>query len=178
MDTVKTMNSLKKEYGEGIISMAMAHLFYVGKNALESADVDALVAETRRHTDETDLITTEVQERILRCAKEMSNLEIEEILRYIKVDYHMYDVSVQEGKVIEFLKNATDEHVLHVVVPSETTDEAITDAVNMLDQAIEKYGVSHDGDFSEFDTKLAIYSTLNQAKINPKSLDVYRSVYI
>lgn len=177
MDTV-TMKSLRKEYGEGIISMAMAYLFYVGKDTLENADVEALVGDALKHADKTNLITADVQERVLRCAKEMSMIEIEEILRYIKVDYSMSDVFVQEGKVIEFLTNATEEHILHVVVPSETTDEAMTEAINMLNRAIENYGVSHDDDFSEFDTKLAIYSALNQAKINPKSLDVYKSVYI
>lgn len=177
MDTV-TMKSLTKEYGEGIISMAMSYLLHVGKDALENADIEALVDAAFKQDHQKNLITPDVQERVLRCAKEMSKLEIEEILRYIKVDYRMFDVSVQEGRIIEFLTNATEEHILYVVVPSETTYEEITEAVTALNRVIEDYDGSHEGDFSEFDAKSAIYGALNQAKITPRELDVYQSVYI
>lgn len=178
MSTIKAMKSLSEKYGEGILSMAMSYLFYSGKDKIENADIELMVREVLKQSDEKVLLTSDVQEKVLRCAKEMSELDMNEILRYIKTDYRMFGVTTQEGRIIEFLTNGTEEHVLYVVVPSETQDEAIDEATCKLTQAIEDYDKAHDGDFAEFDAKQVIYDAMRQAKITPRPLDVSMTVYI
>lgn len=172
-----SMEAIVKEYGETILSIALAHFMHIGKDKLENEDIEAVCKKARENYNEKSLFTPEVEDKILRCAHDIAFLEINDILEFIKIGYSMPGVFVQEGKVIRFLHNATGEHILDVVVPSETPNEIIDAAQENLENLVEKYEKEHNGDFCEFDASASIYEALRKAGAQPHDLQIFREIY-
>lgn len=130
---LKSIEKIQREYDESIINLALAHIIAFGQSIIrrEGENRDS---RSVSNSNGTSIISNAVQQDMLRCADDLSCTRIDELIRYIKLSYPQPGLVVQEGKILCYKANATDDDILYVKVSSDTTDDDLDQAAALVQQ--------------------------------------------
>ena len=174
---LKSIEKIQREYDESIINLALAHIIAFGQSIIrrEGENRDS---RSVSNSNGTSIISNAVQQDMLRCADDLACTRLDELIRYIKLSYPQSDLVVQEGKILCYKANATDDDILYVKVSSDTTDDDLDQAAALVQQETEAYAKSHNEDFSEFDVRQVVEDALKTCGIKAKPIDCYKTFYL
>lgn len=174
---LRSMEKIQREYDESIINLALAHILTFGQSIIrqEGENIDNRSVDNSKGAS---IISNTVQQDMLRCASDLSFTGLDELIRYIKLSYPQSDLVVQEGKILCYKANATDDDILYVRVPSDTTNEDLDKAAVLVQKGTEDYAKSHNEDFSEFDIRQVIADAFGTCGIKTKPVDCYKTYYL
>ena len=174
---LKSIEKIQREYDESIINLALAHIIAFGQSIIrrEGENRDS---RSVSNSNGTSIISNAVQQDMLCCADDLSCTRIDELIRYIKLSYPQPGLVVQEGKILCYKANATDDDILYVKVSSDTTDDDLDQAAALVQQETEAYAKSHNEDFSEFDARQVVADALKTCGIKATPIDCYKTFYL
>ncbi len=172
------MIEISRKYAEPTLRMAITHLIDKGREAFVNLDIEETCKKVLAETPKNSLITAELQAEIIRCCKELCEVDIWDILRYVKTEIEIYGVYTVNGQLLRFLKNATGDYVAAYIVPNGADDEQISEASERLDVLIDEYGKAHNGFYGNIDYRELIKKAFAEQGITLKSLTYHKNIYM
>ena len=171
------IKQIYRKYGDTVFRMALTHLCFVGIDALKSADIEAIVRQIRSKDESGKIMTNELEERIVRCAAELSQLNFWDIMMFVKGDLAIEGIETTAGKIVNLRHNATEELIATLVVPSDTDEDLIDEAEEGWADALEEY-IEENGDAVGFDFFNEAVYALKKRGITVKPLAPHTVMYI
>lgn len=113
------------KYGDFVFNCAVPHLMDLGVRNLKQMDIEAQCQELVTTTSDRAFVSGDMQADILRCAAELAQVEINDILRFVQTDMRFMGTKIHPGRVVSFVRKKTSARILTVVLPAETTDSQI-----------------------------------------------------
>ena len=135
----KQIAEIRKKYGEPMLRMAIDHVISVGTNNLKNVIADKVCAQILKETPENSIMTPEFSAELMRCAIELAQVPVGDILKYIQTDMRYDGVTVHPGIIVRFRQNATCHHIMTGVIPADTAEETLEDAVKAVEDKLEAY---------------------------------------
>ncbi len=175
---LRSMEKIQREYDESIINLALAHILTFGQSIIRQEGETGDSQCVSNSEKGSSIINESVQQKMLRCASDLAFTGLDELIRYIKLSYPQSDLVVQEGKILCYKANATDDDILYVRVPSDTTNEDLDKAAVLVQKGTEDYAKRHNEDFSEFDSRQVIADAFKTCGIKAKPIDCYKTFYL
>lgn len=177
MRNEKEIRTIHKKYGETAFRMGVAHLFDVGSRHLTKEAVESACEKLIRETPDNSLLTGEMQAAITRCAHELSEFDVFDIITYVAVYLPLNDFVVREGKLIEIRRNGTEESVCVCTVPSDTDEEFIDEAFKSLEYIMGRHELKH-GDYSDFNYAEAVTRAFKEVGVRVSFLQPDKTHFI
>lgn len=112
-------------YGDFVFNCAVPHLMDLGARTLKQMDIEAQCQKLIANTPDCAIVSGEMQAAILRCAAELAQLRMNDILRFVQTDMRFHGTKIHPGRVVCFVKKKTGTRILNAVLPADTTDEEI-----------------------------------------------------
>ena len=135
----KQIDEIRKKNGEPMLRMAIDHMIGVGINNLKDVNADEVCARILKETPVNSIMTPEFSAELMRCAIELSQISIGDILKYIQTDMRYDGVTVHPGIIIRFRQNATCHNIMTCVIPADTDEETLDDAVKAVEDKLERH---------------------------------------
>lgn len=171
------IKAIREKYGEPILRMAIDHVIGVGINNLKNVNADEVCAQILKETPANAIMTPEFSAELMRCAIELSRVSIGDILKYIQTDMQYDGVTVHPGIIIRFMQNATCHNIMTCVIPADTNEEMLEDAVKTVEDRLEAY-IDKTGSAYAFSFTTAIENAFKDASIEIKDLPVDKTFYL
>ena len=165
---------IREKYGELMLRMAIDHVIGVGINNLKNVNADEVCAQILRETPANAIMTPEFSAELMRCAIELSRVSIGDILKYIQTDMKYDGITVH---IIRFMQNATCHNIMTCVIPADTNEETLEDAVKTVEDRLEAY-IDKTGCAYAFSFTTAIEEAFKDAKIEIKNIPVDKTYYL
>lgn len=172
----KQIAEIRKKYGEPMLRMAIDHVISVGTNNLKNVNADKVCAQILKETPENSIMTPEFSAELMRCAIELAQVPVGDILKYIQTDMRYDGVTVHPGIIVRFRQNATCHHIMTGVIPADTAEETLEDAVKAVEDKLEAY-IDKNGSAYAFSFTTAIENAFKDANIEIKDLPVGKTFY-
>ena len=173
----KQIDEIRKKYGEPMLRMGIDHVIGVGINNLKDVNADEVCARILKETPANSIMTPEFSAELMRCAIELSQISIGDILKYIQTDMQYDGVTVHPGIIIRFMQNATCHNIMTCVIPADTNEEMLEDAVKTVEDRLEAY-IDKTGSAYAFSFTTAIEEAFKNAKIEIRSIPVDKTYYL
>lgn len=173
----KQIAEIRKKYGEPMLRMAIDHVISVGTNNLKNVNADKVCAQILKETPENSIMTPEFSAELMRCAIELAQVPVGDILKYIQTDMRYDGVTVHPGIIVRFRQNATCHHIMTGVIPADTAEETLEDAVKAVEDKLEAY-IDKNGSAYAFSFTTAIEEAFKNAKIEIRSIPVDKTYYL
>ena len=123
-----------KRYGENVFRMALSHMVAVGTDRLQNINVDETVKEIHA-TGGNSLITPDMQAAILRCAYELAQKDLWDILAFVQTDIAIHGISIHPGVIVDFYDPWTETKCCTYVLPADTSEDLIEDVAEEIRKA-------------------------------------------
>lgn len=172
----KQIDDIRKKYGEPMLCMAIDHVIGVGINNLKDVNADEVCAQILKKTPANSIMTPEFSAELMRCAIELSQISIGDILKYIQTDMRYDGVTIHPGIIIRFRQNATCHNIMTCVIPADTEEETLEEAVKTLEDKLEAY-IDKNGSAYAFSFTTAIENAFKDANIEIKDIPVDKTFY-
>lgn len=173
----KQIDEIRKKNGEPMLRMAIDHMIGVGINNLKDVNADEVCARILKETPVNSIMTPEFSAELMRCAIELSQISIGDILKYIQTDMRYDGVTVHPGIIIRFRQNATCHNIMTCVIPGDTDEETLDDAVKAVEDKLERH-IDKTGSAYAFSFTTAIEEAFKDAKIEIRSIPVDKTYYL
>lgn len=173
----KQIDEIRKKNGEPMLRMAIDHMIGVGINNLKDVNADEVCARILKETPVNSIMTPEFSAELMRCAIELSQISIGDILKYIQTDMRYDGVTVHPGIIIRFRQNATCHNIMTCVIPVDTDEETLDDAVKAVEDKLERH-IDKTGSAYAFSFTTAIEEAFKDAKIEIRSIPVDKTYYL
>ncbi len=173
----KQIDEIRKKNGEPMLRMAIDHMIGVGINNLKDVNADEVCARILKETPVNSIMTPEFSAELMRCAIELSQISIGDILKYIQTDMRYDGVTVHPGIIIRFRQNATCHNIMTCVIPADTDEETLDDAVKAVEDKLERH-IDKTGSAYAFSFTTAIEEAFKDAKIEIRSIPVDKTYYL
>ena len=173
----KQIDEIRKKNGEPMLRMAIDHMIGVGINNLKDVNADEVCARILKETPVNSIMTPEFSAELMRCAIELSQISIGDILKYIQTDMRYDGVTVHPGIIIRFRQNATCHNIMTYVIPADTDEETLDDAVKAVEDKLERH-IDKTGSAYAFSFTTAIEEAFKDAKIEIRSIPVDKTYYL
>ena len=173
----KQIDEIRKKNGEPMLRMAIDHMIGVGINNLKDVNADEVCARILKETPVNSIMTPEFSAELMRCAIELSQISIGDILKYIQTDMRYDGVTVHPGIIIRFRQNATCHNIMTCVIPADTDEETLDDAVKAVEDKLERH-IYKTGSAYAFSFTTAIEEAFKDAKIEIRSIPVDKTYYL
>lgn len=173
----KQIDEIRKKNGEPMLRMAIDHMIGVGINNLKDVNADEVCARILKETPVNSIMTPEFSAELMRCAIELSQISIGDILKYIQTDMRYGGVTVHPGIIIRFRQNATCHNIMTCVIPADTDEETLDDAVKAVEDKLERH-IDKTGSAYAFSFTTAIEEAFKDAKIEIRSIPVDKTYYL
>ena len=173
----KQIDEIRKKNGEPMLRMAIDHMIGVGINNLKDVNADEVCARILKETPVNSIMTPEFSAELMRCAIELSQISIGDILKYIQTDMRYDGVTVHPGIIIRFRQNATCHNIMTCVIPADTDEETLDDAVKAVEDKLERH-IAKTGSAYAFSFTTAIEEAFKDAKIEIRSIPVDKTYYL
>lgn len=173
----KQIDEIRKKYGEPMLRMGIDHVIGVGINNLKDVNADEVCARILKETPANSIMTPEFSAELMRCAIELSQISIGDILKYIQTDMRYDGVTVHPGIIVRFRQNATCHHIMTCVIPADTVEETLEEAVKSVEDALEAY-IDKNGSAYAFSFTTAIENAFKDASIEIKDIPVDKTFYL
>lgn len=82
-EIIKNIDKIKSNYGEPIFRCSLGHLFEVGINNFNDKIVQNTINKISKEDDKNQIMTNDFKIEIIKCAFDLSKIDVWEILRYI-----------------------------------------------------------------------------------------------
>lgn len=151
------ITQIYNKYGDFVFNSAVPHLIDLGARTLQKMDVEAQCKKVIETTPDQAIVSGDVQADILRCAAELAQLKVNDILRFVQTDMRFIGTKIHPGRVISFVRKNTGARILNVVLPAETTDEQIDLIRSLVD--------AHCNDFHRFEPNTIAERCLKEAGV-------------
>lgn len=171
------IREISKKHGEHMVRMAIDHVISVGVNNLKDVNADEICAKILRDTPANYIMTPEFRAELMRCAIELANVPIGDILKYIQTDMAYDGVTVHPGIILEFRQNATCNHIMTCIAPPDTEEEKLDEVYKVIESKIDAY-MEKTGSCYGFSFTSAIEEAFREAKIRISDLPVDRAFYL
>lgn len=153
-----------KRYGESVFRMALSHMVAVGTDRLQNINVDETVKEIHA-TGGNPLITPDMQAAILRCAYELAQKDLWDILAFIQTDITIHGISIHPGVIVDFFDSRTEKKCCTYVLPADTDEELIEEVAAEIRKA-----KSAAGQPGQAQTQYMICNEFKKRSIYPKQI--------
>ncbi len=173
----KQIAEIRKKYGEPMLRMAIDHVISVGTNNLKNVNADKVCAQILKETPENSIMTPEFSAELMRCAIELAQVPVGDILKYIQTDMRYDGVTVHPGIIVRFRQNATCHHIMTCVIPADTDEETLEETVKTVEDRLEAY-IDKKGSAYAFSFTTAIEEAFKNAKIEIRSIPVDKTYYL
>ena len=175
--TPDRVEAISTKYGDHIFRLAVPHLFQVGTVNLKNLDVEAVCGAILNAPPDNHLMTPEFQADLIRCAAELAQEPVWDILKYIQTGIEISGVTVHPGIIVDFKQNATGKHIMTCTVPPDTEEETLDEVVKMaeavIEQHLEKHGSCYGLSFTD-----VIDKAFRTAKIPARSIPADKTYYL
>lgn len=151
------ITQIYNKYGDFVFNCAVPHLIDLGARTLQKMDVEAQCKKVIETTPDQAIVSGDVQADILRCAAELAQLKVNDILRFVQTDMRFIGTKIHPGRVISFVRKNTGARILNVVLPAESTDEQIDLIQSRVD--------AHCNDFHRFEPNTIAERCLKEAGV-------------
>ena len=165
------IKAIREKYGGLMLRMAIDHVIGVGINNLKNVNADEVCAQILKETPANSIMTPEFSAELMRCAIELSRVSIGDILKYIQTDMRYDGVTVHPGIIVRFRQNATCHQIMTGVIPADTAEETLEEAVKSVEDALEAY-IDKNGSAYAFSFTTAIENAFKDANIEIKDIPV------
>ena len=119
------IKQIYNKYGDFVFNCAVPHLMDLGARTLKQMDVEVQCQKLIASTPDRAIVSGEVQADILRCAAELAQLKMNDVLRFVQTDMRFHGTKIHPGRVVCFVRKKTGARILNAVLPADTTDEDI-----------------------------------------------------
>ena len=151
------IRQIYNKYGDFVFICAVPHLMDVGARILQKMDIEAQCQKVIETTPHQAIVSGDVQADILRCAAELAQLKVNDILRFVQTDMRFVGTRIHPGRLISFVRKKTGSRILNAVLPAETTDEQIDLIRSRVD--------AHCNDFHRFEPSTIAERCLKEAGV-------------
>lgn len=129
---LNTIREICKEHGVAVFRMALSHMVAVGSDCLRNADMEKAVKVILASDDPKGLITPQMQTSILRCACELAQQDLWDILAFIQTDIGIQGISIHPGVYVDFYDTRTDTKCCTYVLPADTSEDLIEEVAEEI----------------------------------------------
>lgn len=121
-DIFDRVDKIRTKYGEVLFRCGLSHLFAKGTDHFDDENVEATIKAINAQDDSRMVMTNGFQIDIVKCAKELSSINITDLFLYIQRDmvYDVFDGSIPYKHMVELLQKC-------VMWIAENNEEAWTD---------------------------------------------------
>lgn len=119
------LRELYQKYGDYVFRLALCVLFYNGMKNIKESELEKECMTIIKSTPENSLVTGEMQANIYRCAYDLSEMTVWDILKFVRTDIEIDGAIVHPGMIVEFRQSANGKGIMTLVLPPETTEEQI-----------------------------------------------------
>lgn len=165
------------KYGEMCFRIAIAHLYDKGMCFFKNTDLNKIIDEIDESLKDNAILSKDVQIQINRCASELAEIDVWDILKFVKTDLDVDGITVHQGKILSFKENCTDIEKARFLISNHTDEEEISLAKSILEEEMLHYETEY-GDFSEFDYMDAINECLCVAGIQIMDTSPDYTIYL
>lgn len=124
---IQPIRDICKKYGETVLRMSLSHMVAVGSDRLRNANVEEAVKVILASDSQNALITPQMQAEILRCACELAQQDLWDILGFVQTDIGIQGVVTHPGVIVDFYDGLSGRRYGTFVLPPDTDEELIED---------------------------------------------------
>ena len=137
---IKEIREICKKYSEPVFRMALSHMAATGMDQLKTVDVEKAV-EQILSAGSNGLLTTDMQIQILKCAWELAQHELWDILAFVQTDICIYGVTTHPGVIVDFFDSRIEKKCCTYVLPADTDEGVIEEVADTIrkDRALHDY---------------------------------------
>lgn len=129
---IREIEQLAMFFGDVVVNCALVQLFTWGvENAKECAE--KAIAEIDGSYSKTPIISPQMAKNIAKCAATLAKYPISDLLGYIQVKRPPYGIYAHPGRIVEFVDNDTNKHIMQAVLEYDTTDDNLSDIVKSVE---------------------------------------------
>lgn len=132
---LEKIREISKKHGENVFRMALSHMVAVGADCLHNINVEEAVKEILASDEPAALITPQMQAAILRCAWELAQQDLWDILAFVQTDIGIQGISVHPGVIVDFYDQQRGVKCCTFVLPADTSDDQIEDVAEEIRKA-------------------------------------------
>lgn len=174
---MKKIKEIWKKYNDYVFRLAVTHLFSVGIENLKNINIDVVAKECIENTPDNYPMTGEFRAQLMRCAYELAQLPMWDILKFVQTEIKIDNTTVHPNVFVQFRSASTNEEYLSFALPADTSEFDVEEIVERIDQLKEQHKSLH-GSLYEFPYRKAIRSALEEKGIKAAELPVDHTIYI
>lgn len=174
---MEKIREIWKKYNDYVFRLAVTHLFSVGVENLKGIDIDAVVKECMENTPENYPMTGEFRAQLMRCAYELAQIPMWDILKFVQTEIKIDNTTVHPGVFVQFRSMNTNEEYLSFALPAETTEFDMDEVVERIDELKKQYR-SMQGSMYNFPYRKAIRDALSEKGIKTAEMPIDHTLYI
>ena len=168
------LRELYQKYGDYVFRLALCVLFYNGMKNIKESELEKECMTIIKSTPENSLVTGEMQANIYRCAYDLSEMTVWDILKFVRTDIEIDGAIVHPGMIVEFRQSANGKGIMTLVLPPETTEEQIEELLDTIERDVE----TNAGSKADFHYENCIKERIQKAKIRSEVLTADKMFYI
>lgn len=168
------LRELYQKYGDYVFRLALCVLFYNGMKNIKESELEKECMTIIKSTPENSLVTGEMQANIYRCAYDLSEMTVWDILKFVRTDIEIDGAIVHPGMIVEFRQSANGKGIMTLVLPPETTEEQIEELLYAIEREVETNACSK----ADFHYENCIKEQIQKAKIRSEVLTADKVFYI
>ena len=168
------LRELYQKYGDYVFRLALCVLFYNGMKNIKESELEKECMTIIKSTPENSLVTGEMQANIYRCAYDLSEMTVWDILKFVRTDIEIDGAIVHPGMIVEFRQSAIGKGIMTLVLPPETTEEQIEELLDTIERDVE----TNAGSKADFHYENCIKEQIQKAKIRSEVLTADKMFYI
>lgn len=168
------LRELYQKYGDYVFRLALCVLFYNGMKNIKESELEKECMTIIKSTPENSLVTGEMQANIYRCAYDLSEMTVWDILKFVRTDIEIDGAIVHPGMIVEFRQSANGKGIMTLVLPPETTEEQIEELLDTIEREVE----TNAGSKADFHYENCIKEQIQKAKIRSEVLTADKMFYI
>lgn len=174
---MEKIKEIWKRYNDYVFRLAVTHLFSVGVENLKKIDIEAVVKECVEKTPDNYPMTGEFRAQLTRCAYELAQIPMWDILKFIQMEIKIDNTTVHPGVFVQFRSASTNEEFLSCALPAETTESDLDEVEERITALKEQYK-SMQGSMYNFPYRKAIHTALEENGIKAAEMPLDHTIYI
>ncbi len=135
---VQAIKDQYTKYGEAVFRMAVTHLFQKGTERIKEEDVEASCRAVRRNTPHNSIVSANMLEEVVRCASELAQFDLWDILLYVKAYLEIGGVTVHPGVTVYLYDRKSGAYITNFLLNAEVDISELGEVQAALDSKMDK----------------------------------------
>lgn len=172
------VKSIYDKHGELIFRLAVTHLFDKGMENAKTEDVEETIQRLKENPEAgNDLLGKDTRIKILECVKDLINVPLWDVLRFIKTNVAIDGTEVTDGKIVQLRHNVTGD-VITTLLCDPTVDQFdVDDVSDKIDDELAEHLAAHD-DAADFDYIESAIKAFRKAGHKARVLPPHDIIYV